>query len=194
MLKSHDFKHPDAYQRPVFSFSNKLYRFVWSIVWLVFCSWTPRTMHGYRIFFLRLFGAKLGKKNYIYPSCIIWSPRQLETEDVVTIGPGVEVYNPGGVFLGHHSILSQDAFICGATHNYNSKDFDYIYKKITIEPYAWICARSIVLPGVICHEGSVLGAGSITSGHMKPWTVYAGNPAKALKQRKNFLKEESSEN
>lgn len=187
ILSSHDPNNPDAYQRPVFSFANKLYRFTWTIVWALFCRWTPRTMHSYRIFFLRLFGAKIGKKNFIYPTCIVWSPQLLETEDVVTIGPGVEVYNPGGVILKHHCILSQDSYICGATHNYNSRDFDYISKKIIIEPYVWICARSIVLPGIICYEGSVLGAGSVTSGHMKAWTVYGGNPAKALKQRNNFL-------
>lgn len=187
LFPSHDINNPDAYQRPVFSFSNKLYRFTWNIVWAVFCSWTPKPMHRYRIWFLRLFGARIGKKNHIYPTCTIWSPKLLHTEDVATIGPGVEVYNPGGVFLGDHSVLSQNAFICGATHDYNSKDFTYVSKKITIDAYGWICARSIVLPGVHCHEGAVLGAGSVISSHMKPWTVYAGNPAKAVKMRNNFL-------
>ncbi|MCC6817485.1 MAG: putative colanic acid biosynthesis acetyltransferase [Bacteroidia bacterium] len=189
MLSSHDINNSDAYQRPVFGLTDKLYRLVWNITWLIFCKWTPRPLHRYRIFFLRLFGAKIGKNNFVYPSASVWSPRLLETEEVVTIGPDVEVYNPGGVYLGHHSIISQGAYICGATHNYNSKDFDYVKKKIILEPYVWICARAIVLPGSICHEGSVLGAGSILSSHMTDWSVYSGNPAKNVKQRKNFLKD-----
>lgn len=191
MLSSHDINNSDAYQRPVFGFYDKVYRMIWNITWLLLCKWTPRNLHRYRIFILRLFGAKIGKNNFIYPSAIIWSPRLLETEEVVTIGPDVEVYNPGGVLLRHHSIISQGAYICGATHDYHSRDFDYVKKKITLEPYVWICARAIVLPGVICHEGAVLGAGSVLSSHMKEWTVYSGIPAKAVKQRNNFLNQTS---
>jgi putative colanic acid biosynthesis acetyltransferase WcaF len=43
-----------------------------------------------------------------------------------------------------------------------------------------------VLPNVICGEGAVLGAGAIASSHLEPWSVYAGNPAKFIKERKNF--------
>jgi putative colanic acid biosynthesis acetyltransferase WcaF len=194
MLNSHNINNSDAYLRPVFGYSDKIYRLIWSLTWLFFCRWTPRNFHHYRIFFLRLFGAKIGKKNFVYPSCTIWSPRLLETEEVVTIGPEVELYNPGGVKLGHHSIISQGAYICGATHNYNSINFDYTKKPINLHAYVWICARSIVLPGVVCHEGSVLGAGSILSTDMSEWTVYAGNPAKPIKQRNNFLQSKTTTN
>lgn len=145
-------------------------------------------MHAWRILVLRIFGASIGKSNFIYPSCNIWAPWLLETQDVVTIGPGVEIYNPGGVRLEHHAILSQDAYLCGATHDYDSPDFTYVKKQIVIGPYAWVCAKAIVLPGVNCKEGSVLGAASVTSKNLDPWFVYAGNPAKQVKPRNNFSK------
>ena len=110
----------------------------------------------------------------------------LETEEVVTIGPGVDVYNPGGVYFGHHAIVSQEAYLCGATHDYNRAEFTYLSRKIIIGPYAWVCAKAVVLPGVHCQEGSVLGAAALTSRNLEPWTVYAGNPAKAVKERRNF--------
>lgn len=187
---SHQNNHQDAYVRPSFSVINKLRRFIWKLSWFLLCSWTPNPLHAWRCFVLRIFGAKIGKTNFIYPNCKIWAPWLLETEDVVTIGPGVEIYNPGGLFLGHHSILSQDAFICGATHDYNTIDFTYVKKIIVIEAYAWICAKAIVLPGVHCSEGSVLGAGSLTSRNLEPWTVYAGNPARIVKKRIDFLNKE----
>lgn len=139
------------------------------------------------MFVLRLFGAKIGKANFIYPNAIVWAPWLLETEDVVTIGPNTEIYNPGGVYLGHHTIVSQDAYLCGATHDYNSIEFTYLAKRIETKPYAWICARAIVLPGVICGEGAVLGAGAVTSKDLEPWTVYAGNPAVKVKYRKSNI-------
>ena len=184
---SHDFDDKDAYKRPIFSTTNKIKRLLWQFTWLIFCRFTPAPLHKWRCFIIQLFGGKLGKSNYIYPNCKIWAPWLLETEEVVTIGPGVEIYNPGGVFLGHHSIISQDAYICGATHDYNSKDFTYLSRKIVIGPYAWVCARAIVLPGVTCQEGSVLAAAAVTSKSLEPWSVYGGNPAKRIKDRHNFL-------
>ncbi len=185
----HNLKDEDAYKRPVFSTINKVKRLVWQITWLVFCRFTPAPLHKWRCFILSIFGAQLGKNNYIYPSCKIWAPWLLQTGEVATIGPGVEIYNPGGVFLGHHSILSQDAYICGATHDYNSQDFTYLSKKIIIAPYCWISAKSIVLPGVTCNEGSVLAAAAVATKNLEPWSVYGGNPAKLIKERHNFLNE-----
>lgn len=186
---SHNKNDKDAYKRPIFSKWNKIKRLIWQISWLALCRYTPAPFHSWRSFVLKVFGAKLGKNNFIYPTCKIWAPWLLETEEVVTIGPGVEIYNPEKVFLGHHSILSQDSYLCGATHDYNSKDFIYLSKKIVVEPYTWVCARAIVLAGVTCHEGSVLAAAAITSKNLEPWSVYGGNPAKKIKDRHNFLNE-----
>jgi putative colanic acid biosynthesis acetyltransferase WcaF len=190
MIFSHDPNAEDAYKRPAFTVSDKIRRLVWMFTWFLFCRFTPTPMHTWRSMVLRLFGAKIGASNYIYPNCTIWAPWLLETEEVVTIGGGVEIYNPGGVKLGHHTILSQDAFLCGATHNYQSIDFTYIKKQIITEAYVWICARAVVLPGVHCREGSVLGAASVTGKNMDAWTVYAGNPAVAVKKRNNLTSAE----
>lgn len=177
----------DAYLGQSFSLADRIRRLLWGLSWLFLCRWTPKPMYRWRVFVLRLFGAKIGRDNHIYPTCRIWAPWLLSTEDVVTIGPGVEIYNPGGVRLGHHAILSQDSYLCGATHDYNVAEFTYLKSEIVLEPYSWICAKAIVLPGVHCKTGSVLGAGSVTSRDMEPWSVYAGNPAKLVKARKNFL-------
>lgn len=186
MLVIHDSNAPDAYLRPVFSWGDKLHRLLWNTVWLLLCRWTPKPMHLWRVWVVRQFGGRIGQQNHIYPDCTIWAPWLLETGNVVTIGPRVEVYNPGGICLGHHVILSQGAFICGATHDYDSPDFTYIKKKIVMEPYVWICANATVLPGVHCREGSVLGAATVTARHLDAWTVYAGNPARPVKKRKRF--------
>jgi putative colanic acid biosynthesis acetyltransferase WcaF len=39
------------------------------------------------------------------------------------------------------------------------------------------------LPGVNVGEGAVLGLGSVAARDLKPWTVYTGVPAQAVKQR-----------
>lgn len=177
----------DPYLQPTFTLANRLRRLLWIVSWALLCRWTPRPLHAWRALVLRMFGARIGRGNAIYPNVTIWAPWLLQTEDVVRIGPGAEIYNPGGVYLSHHVTISQSAYICGATHDYNSQDFTYIIKELRLEPYVWICAKATLLPGAYCHEGSVLGAGSLSSKKLEAWTVYAGNPAKAIRLRNNFL-------
>jgi putative colanic acid biosynthesis acetyltransferase WcaF len=187
MILSHSSTSSDAYKRASFSTSDKIRRLIWQITWFLLCRWSPKPIHSWRVIILRFFGAKIGKSNFIYPSCKIWAPWLLETEDVVTIGPGVEIYNPGGVFIGHHAIVSQDAYLCGATHDYNTIEFTYLKSPIKLESYSWVCAKAIVLPGVVLKEGSVLGAAGLTSKNLNAWSIYGGNPAKFIKFRVNFL-------
>jgi putative colanic acid biosynthesis acetyltransferase WcaF len=186
LFSAHSADSDDPLLRPVYSRRARARRVVWVLTWMFFFRPTPPPLHHWRCFLLRLFGAKLGAINFIYPSAKIWAPWLLETGDQVTIGRGAEIYNPGGVILGHRTIVSQDAYLCSATHDYQTPDFTYITKTIRTEPQVWICARAIVLPGVLCKAGSVLGAGSVASRHLEAWTVYAGNPAVAVRERNRF--------
>ena len=136
---------------------------------------------------MRLFGARLGPRNFIYPSARIWAPWLLETEDVVTIARDVMVYNVGGLKIGSHAFVSEGAFLCGATHDYQSANFDLVSRPIVIGRYAWICARAVVLPGVVCGDGSVLGAAAVAATNLAPWTVYAGNRAVPCRERRRIM-------
>src|SRR5580698_1645244 len=183
LFSAHSADSDDPLLRPIYGWQARAKRLVWVLTWMFLFRPTPPPLHKWRCALLRLFGAKLGEINFIYPSAQIWAPWLLETGTVVTIGRGAEIYNPGGVSLGDRTIISQDAYICGATHDYQSPEFTYIKKFIRIESQVWICARAIVLPGVHCKTGSVLGAGSVATKNLEAWTVYAGNPAVAVRQR-----------
>lgn len=184
LLGQHDPEHPDALMRPMQSTSSKVRRALWGIAWTLLCRPTPKPLHRWRCLVLRAFGAKLGNNNFIYPSARIWAPWLLETGDVATIASDVHVYNVGGIFIGHHAIVSEGAFLCGATHDFQDPDFPLQSKRVEIGPYAWVCARAVVLPGVTCGEGSVLGAAAVASKSLAPWTVHAGNPARQVGERK----------
>lgn len=47
--------------------------------------------------------------------------------------------------------------------------------------------NSIVLPGVSLAEGTSVGALSVVRKNTEPWSVYLGNPAKKIKNRKKDL-------
>ena len=93
------------------------------------------------------------------------------------------IYNPAPVTFGSHTILSQEAYVCGATHDYDDPGFPLIAFAMSFGSYAWICARASVAPGVNVGEGAVLGLGSVATRNLEPWTVYAGVPAMKVKER-----------
>jgi len=173
----------DAYTRPAFSFGNRAKRLVWNITWLILFRLSPRPFHAWRAMLLRLFGATLGPDCHFYPAAKVWAPWNLICADHVAAGDGVEIYNPSPMHFASHVILSQDAYLCGATHDYNDPTFPLLSYQMRFGAYAWICARASVGPGVNVGEGAVLGLGSIATRDLAPWTVYAGNPAVIIRER-----------
>ena len=177
----------DPYLRPAFSFQNKLRRLTWNICWLLFYRTSPRPFHAWRSLLLRAFGAKMGPNCHFYPASKIWAPWNLDCQDQVTAGDGAEIYNPAPMHFGSHAIVSQGAYLCGATHDFDDPAFPLLAFSMSIGSYAWICAHASVGPGVRVGEGAVLGLASVASRDLEPWTVYAGAPAVKVKDRKRFL-------
>ena len=54
-----------------------------------------------------------------------------------------------------------------------------------MEKFTGIGSNSIILPNVTISEGAVVGALSMvpTNSILKPWTIYAGVPAKSVGKR-----------
>lgn len=176
----------DPYLRPSFSFGNRLRRFIWNFVWLLLYRPSPRPFHAWRSLLLRLFGATMGPDCHFYPGSRIWAPWNLICENSVAAGDGVEIYNPAPMRFGSHCILSQGAYLCGATHDYNHAAFPLIAYEMSFGAYSWICAKSSVGPGVNVGEGAVLGLASVATRSLDPWTVYAGAPAVKVKERERI--------
>lgn len=173
----------DPYKRPAFSATDRLRRLTWNVCWLLLFRPSPRPLHAWRSALLRLFGARLGPECHIYPGAKIWAPWNLHAADSLAIADQAEIYNAAPMTFGSHAIVSQGAYLCGATHDYDRTDFPLLAYTTHIGAYAWICARAIVSPGVNIGEGAVLGLGSIATRSLDPWTVYAGVPARRIKDR-----------
>jgi len=174
----------DPYLRPAFSFRDRLARQLWNICWLLLYRPSPRPLHSWRALLLRMFGAKMGRKCHFYPGSKIWAPWNLTCADQVAVGDGAEIYNPAPLRLGSHAIVSQGAYVCGATHDFDDPAFPLLAFSMDIGAYAWICARALVSPGVNIGDGAVLGLGSVATRDLEPWGVYAGVPAVKVKERK----------
>ena len=47
----------------------------------------------------------------------------------------------------------------------------------------WIGTQSIILPGVTIGDHSIIGAGSVVTKDVEPWTIVGGNPARMIRRR-----------
>jgi putative colanic acid biosynthesis acetyltransferase WcaF len=119
----------------------------------------------------------------VSPDAVITFPWNLEMEDYATLGPQAICYSTAPVFIGRMATVSQYAYLCTASHDYEDRNFTLFAKPIRIEAQVWICADAMVGPGVTVGEGAVLGAKSTAFKNLKPWTVYAGTPARQVKTR-----------
>ncbi len=64
-----------------------------------------------------------------------------------------------------------------------NKNWDCVNTKpIHIHDDAWIGMNCIILKGVTIGEGAIVGAGSVVTRDVPPWTLVAGNPAKVIKE------------
>ena len=161
-----------------------LMRLLWYITNECFfnCGWNISS--GLKNRLLRYFGAKVGQGVIIKPHVNIKYPWRLTVGDNVWIGENVWIDNLGNVVIGNNVCLSQGAMLLCGNHNYKKSAFDLIVGDICIEDGSWAGAKSVVCPGVTLHSHSVLGVGSVANHDLDPYSIYQGNPAVKIRERK----------
>lgn len=156
---------------------------IWEIIWYLVLRWTPKKLNRFRLFCLRLFGARIHGRPFVFSSAKIYAPFNLELFDHACIGPSVNVYNLGRIVLGENSIVSQGTMLCGGTHDLTSPRLPLMVGKIEIGHDVFIGVRALILPGLSIGDGSVVGAASLVTKDVSEWTVVAGNPAHEISKR-----------
>jgi putative colanic acid biosynthesis acetyltransferase WcaF len=163
---------------------DQITRFAWTIVWAIFARPFPRSLgNKWKLFLLRLFGAKVHPKAVVYSNVRIYMPWNLEMEEYSCLSPEVDCYNVAKVKIGAHSTVSQKTYLCTASHDITKGHNPLITTPIIIEDQAWIGASAFIGMGVTIKQGAVVGATASVYKDVEPWTVVGGNPAKFIKKR-----------
>lgn len=108
------------------------------------------------------------------------------------IGPRCIIYPK--VTIGNYTLIANDVMILGGDHEYKTVGIPMTFcgragvKETNIGSDVWIGARSIVMCGVKIGNGAIIAAGSVVTKDVEPYGIYAGVPAKKIKDR--FSKEE----
>jgi maltose O-acetyltransferase len=113
--------------------------------------------------------------------------KNIEIGHHVAINRGCELYTSyhlaKKIVIGNHVTLSPNVIFYGAAQDYHYQPMPDIAGDIIVEDNCWICANSIILPGVTIGKGSVIGAGSVVTNDIPPNSVAVGNPARVIKER-----------
>lgn len=139
--------------------------------------------NSFRIVLLRIAGVKIGRKSVINEgftlTCDVGYEGNLSIDDRVAIGPDTIV------ILTSHPNFSK---LRELKDIYPSVE---VKGKVNIKHDAWIGAGCIVLPNVTIGEFSIVGAGSVVTKDVPPFTIVAGVPAKTLKKidKKNIAED-----
>jgi len=177
----HSLYNNDWYKREIGA--GKIKQLLWYFINVLF--FINPINPGMRVkkFWLKVFGAKIGKGVVLKPAINIKYPWKLSIGDYSWIGEKVWIDNLASVTIGKSVCISQGAMLLTGNHDYSKVRFDLIVKPIELEDGVWIGAQSIVCPGVHCKSHAVLATLSVASKDLEPYTIYQGNPAVAVRQR-----------
>ncbi len=129
---------------------------------------------------------KVGKKVNIDSDVIFYNMRQSEIGDYSGIGMKSYI---GLVRIGRHVMIGPELMALSRNHRIadlkkpmreQGRKAD---RRIVIEDDVWIGGRVILLPGISVGRGAVVGAGSVVTKDVPPFSIVAGNPAKIVGKR-----------
>jgi len=100
----------------------------------------------------------------------------------------------GGLTVGDYVGISADCKIYTATEHYGdgrrmsgpmvpTQQRNVKVAPVTLERDAFLGTGSVVLPGVRIGEGAIVGANSVVTRDIPPWTISAGAPARPVGAR-----------
>lgn len=129
---------------------------------------------------------KIGNHSYIGGSTFI-SRSQITIGENVTIAWGCTIYDHDSHSLDYRlrrkDIDDELRDIRAGVSFIKNKDWSCVSSKpIAIKNDAWIGMNCIILKGVTIGEGAIVGAGSVVTKNVPPWTLAAGNPARVIKE------------
>jgi acetyltransferase-like isoleucine patch superfamily enzyme len=131
----------------------------------------------------RAFGMKIGKDSVVFRGLKIWMPWRVKMGHHSLIGERCVLDGRRGIEIGNNVNISGEVRIFTLQHDMDSETFASTGGKVTIGDFAYIGTNATLLPGVVIGEGSVVGACSVVTKSVEPWTFVAGVPAKPVRSR-----------
>ena len=132
---------------------------------------------------------KIGNNTVIKQFAIISTHGgHIEIGENCSINPFCVLYGLGGLTIGNYVRIATHTVIVPANHIFDDPNIPITMqglskKGVTIEDDVWIGAGVRILDGVTVGKGSVIGAGTVLTKSVSPFSVVVGVPGKVIKKR-----------
>jgi acetyltransferase-like isoleucine patch superfamily enzyme len=111
----------------------------------------------------------------------------IQIGDNTFIGRCVEFNSDHSVIVGNNVLIASNTTIVDVGHKIEIEKLinkqPIISQPIRIEDDVWIGTQCVILQGVTIGKGSVIGAGSIVNKSIPEYQIWAGTPAKFIRNR-----------
>lgn len=113
----------------------------------------------------------------------------LAVGDKVVLGRDVSVNCYLDVEIGAATLFADDIYVSDFDHNFADldvpiRDQGIAKSRVRIEPDCWLGTKVTVCRGVVVGHGSVIGANSVVTRDLPPYSVAVGAPARVVKSRR----------
>lgn len=139
----------------------------------------------------------IGNHTRIDPFCVLTAAGRIKLGRHVHVSSHCSLVGGSGIEVGDFCALSHGARIFSVNDN-TSGDYmrgptvprsarSVVEAAVTIKRHAAVCAGAVVLPGLTIGEGAVLGALSLLREDVPEWQIWAGAPARFIRNRRREL-------
>jgi acetyltransferase-like isoleucine patch superfamily enzyme len=147
-------------------------------------------LHGNVLEALREGRLQVGEQTLFEPGVWITAPgaARLRIGSGTFLNQGVMVASLALVEIGDHCMFANGCFISDAAHRFDDPDQPVPWQGFTSEgptrigDNVWCGAHVVITSGVTIGERSVIGANSVVTRDIPPFSIAAGSPAKVLRK------------
>jgi putative colanic acid biosynthesis acetyltransferase WcaF len=137
-----------------------------------------------KIFYRYMYGMKIGKNSHLQMGIRVYAPWKIKIGSNCSIGHGCLLDGRRGIHIGNNVDLAGYVRIFTLGHDLDDPNYKSIGAPVVVKDHASLFTGVYVLPGRVVEEGTAVALASVVTKDTSPWSIYAGNPAKKIRERK----------